>query len=94
MKENGEVLGEIMQIQDSGKTLDLAKKGDKVAISVKGNFMVGRQVKEGETLMVSVGDNDIFLLKEKFSDKISKEELDLLDKILKIRWKDSLLGPS
>jgi translation initiation factor 5B len=94
MKENGEVLGEIMQIQDSGKTLDLAKKGDKVAISVKGNFMVGRQVKEGETLMVSVGDNDIFLLREKFSDKISKEELDLLDKILKIRWKDSLLGPS
>jgi len=94
MKENGEVLGEIMQIQDSGKTLDLAKKGDKVAISVKGNFMVGRQVKEGETLMVSVGDNDIFLLREKFSDKISKEELDLLDRILKIRWKDSLLGPS
>jgi len=92
MKENGEVLGEIMQIQDSGKTLDLAKKGDKVAISVKGNFMVGRQVKEGETLLVSVGDNDIFLLKEKFNDKISKEELDLLDKILKIRWKDSPLG--
>ncbi len=94
MKENGEVLGEIMQIQDSGKTIDLAKKGDKVAISMKGNFMVGRQVKEGDTLMVSVPDNDIFLLKEKFSDKISKEELDLLDKILKIRWKDSPLGTS
>ncbi len=91
MKENGEVIGEIMQIQDSGKTIDLAKKGDKVAISVKGNFMVGRQVKEGESLIVSVGDNDIFLLKDKFRDRVSKEELDLLDKILKIRWKDSLI---
>lgn len=89
MKENGEILGEIMQIQESGKNLDVAKKGDKVAISVKGNFMVGRQVKEGETLLVSVSDNDIFLLKEKFNDKISKEELDLLDRILKIRWRDS-----
>ncbi|MCX8181601.1 MAG: translation initiation factor IF-2 [Candidatus Methanomethyliaceae archaeon] len=92
MKENGEVLGEIMQIQDSGKNLEFAKKGDKVAISVKGNFMVGRQVKEGETMLVSVSDNDIFLLKEKFSDKISKEELDILDKILKIRWRDSPIG--
>lgn len=92
MKENGEVLGEIMQIQESGKNLDVAKKGDKVAISVKGNFMVGRQVKEGETLLVSVSDNDIFLLKEKFNDKISKEELDLLDRILKIRWRDSSIG--
>lgn len=92
MKENGEVLGEIMQIQDSGKNLDLAKKGDKVAISVKGDFMVGRQVKEGERLLVSVGDNDIFLLKEKFGDKISKEEHDLLDRILKIRRRESPLG--
>lgn len=92
MKENGEILGEIMQIQDRGKTLDLAKKGDKVAISVKGNFMVGRQVKEGENLLVSVSDNDIFLLKEKFSDRISKDELDLLDKIMKIRWRDSPLS--
>lgn len=92
MKDNGEILGEIMQIQESGKNLDLAKKGDKVAISVKGNFMVGRQVKEGETLLVSVSDNDIFLLKEKFNDKISKEELDLLDRILKIRWRDSSIG--
>lgn len=54
--------------------------------------MVGRQVKEGETLLVSVSDNDIFLLKEKFNDKISKEELDLLDRILKIRWRDSSIG--
>ncbi|MEM3364804.1 MAG: translation initiation factor IF-2 [Candidatus Methanomethyliaceae archaeon] len=92
MKDNGEILGEIMQIQESGKNLDVAKKGDKVAISVKGNFMVGRQVKEGETLLVSVSDNDIFLLKEKFNDKISKEELDLLDRILKIRWRDSSIG--
>ncbi|MEM0101012.1 MAG: translation initiation factor IF-2 [Candidatus Methanomethylicaceae archaeon] len=85
MKENGEIIGEIMQIQDRGNNIDLAKKGDKVAISVKGDFIVGRQVKEGELLYVAVSDNDIFLLKEKFKDKLSQEELELLDKILKLR---------
>ncbi|MGQ9759114.1 MAG: translation initiation factor IF-2 [Candidatus Methanomethylicaceae archaeon] len=94
MKESGELIGEIMQIQDSGKTIDLAKRGGKVAISVKGNITVGRQVKEGESLLVMLNDNDIFLLKEKFRDKISKEELDLLEKIIKIRWKTFSLSTS
>ncbi|MCS7097608.1 MAG: translation initiation factor IF-2 [Candidatus Methanomethyliaceae archaeon] len=84
MKENGEIIGEILQIQDRGINIEMAKRGDKVAISVKGDFIVGRQVKEGEILYVAVGENDIFLLKEKFKDRLSQEELELLDKILKI----------
>jgi translation initiation factor 5B len=84
MKENGEIIGEIMQIQEHGNNLSEARKGAKVAISVKGNFTVGRQVKEGDILYVYVSDNDIFLLKEKFKDRLSQEELELLDKILKM----------
>ncbi|MCX8169566.1 MAG: intein-containing translation initiation factor IF-2, partial [Candidatus Methanomethyliaceae archaeon] len=84
MKENGEIIGEILQIQDRGINIEMAKKGDKVAISVKGDFIVGRQVKEGDILYVAVSENDIFLLKEKFKDRLSQEELELLDKILKI----------
>jgi translation initiation factor 5B len=84
MKENGEIIGEIMQIQEHGNNLSEARKGAKVAISVKGNFTVGRQVKEGDILYVYVSDNDIFLLKEKFKDRLSQEELELLDKILRM----------
>jgi translation initiation factor 5B len=91
MKENGEIVGEIMQIQEHGNNLSEAKKGDRVAISVKGDFMVGRQVKEGEILYVYVSDNDIFLLKEKFRDRLSQEELELLDKILKMRLSNEII---
>jgi translation initiation factor 5B len=91
MKENGEIIGEIMQIQEHGNNLSEAKKGDRVAISVKGDFMVGRQVKEGEILYVYVSDNDIFLLKEKFRDRLSQEELELLDKILKMRLSNEII---
>ncbi|MDD1764793.1 MAG: translation initiation factor IF-2 [Candidatus Methanomethyliaceae archaeon] len=91
MKQDGEILGGIMQIQDGGKTISQAKKGDKIAISVKGNFTVGRQVQEGETLLVSIPDDDILLLKEKYKSELSEEELAVIEKVLRIRWKDSPL---
>lgn len=91
MKENGELLGSIMQIQDSGKNLHEAKKGDKVAISMKGDFMVGRHVQEGESLLVSLPDNDLFLLKEKYKDRLSADEIAVIEKIMRIRWKSSSL---
>ncbi len=89
MKENGEVLGSIMQIQDSGKNLHEAKRGDKIAISMKGDFMVGRQVQEGENLLVSIPDNDLFILREKYKDRLGEDELGIIDKIMRIKWKSS-----
>ncbi|MEN3036100.1 MAG: translation initiation factor IF-2 [Candidatus Methanosuratincola petrocarbonis] len=89
MKENGEVLGSIMQIQDSGKNLHEAKRGDKIAISMKGDFMVGRQVQEGENLLVSIPDNDLFILREKYRDRLGEDELGIIDKIMRIKWKSS-----
>jgi translation initiation factor 5B len=91
MKKDGEVLGGILQIQDGGKTVSQAKKGEKIAISVKGNFTVGRQVQEGETLLVSIPDDDILLLKEKYKSELCEEELAVIEKVLRIRWKDSPL---
>ncbi len=88
MKANGEALGTIMQIQDSGKTVQAAKKGEQVAVSVKGDFTVGRQVQEGETLLVQIPDNDAYLLREKYKGELSEEELAAIERIQRIRWKD------
>jgi translation initiation factor 5B len=85
MKNNGEIIGSIMQIQDEGKNLDLAQKGEKIAISVKGDFTVGRQIVEGDTLVVPIPDDDIFLLKTKYRSKLSEDEIALVDKILGMR---------
>ncbi|MBM5805395.1 MAG: translation initiation factor IF-2 [Candidatus Verstraetearchaeota archaeon] len=91
MKQDGEILGGIMQIQDGGKTIPQAKKGEKIAVSIKGNFTVGRQVQEGDTLLVSIPDEDIILLKEKYRSELGEDELAVIEKVLRIRWKDSLL---
>ncbi len=88
MKEDGSTLGTIMQIQDSGKTLEQAKRGEKIAVSIKGDFTVGRQVLEGDTLLVKIPDDDIFLLKSKFAKELSEEELALLDKVYHLQSKD------
>ncbi|MGA2574163.1 MAG: translation initiation factor IF-2 [Candidatus Methanomethylicaceae archaeon] len=91
MRKDGEILGSIMQIQDAGKNLDSAKRGDKIAISIKGDITVGRQVQEGDILTVYMPDDDIFLLKGKFQSEMSEEELKVIDKVIRLRYKDGQL---
>lgn len=87
MKANLERIGSIKEIQDSGKTLQEAKRGDKIAVSLKSDITLGRQVVEGESLYVSIPDNDLFLLKEKYSNNIGEDELAIIEKITTIKWK-------
>ncbi len=87
MKANLERIGSIKEIQDSGKTLQEAKRGDKIAVSLKSDITLGRQVVEGESLYVSIPDNDLFLLKEKYSNNIGEDELAIIEKITAIKWK-------
>jgi hypothetical protein len=84
-----EQIGSIKEIQDNGKNLQEAKRGDKIAISLKSDITLGRQVVEGEPLYVSIPDNDIFLLKEKYKDKLGEDELAIIEKITAIKWKRS-----
>jgi translation initiation factor 5B len=91
IKADGTPLGTIMQIQDAGKTLEVAKKSEKIAISMKGDFTIGRQVQEGDTLLVRIPDNDIFLLKSKFAKEFTEEELALMDKVYHLLSKDLVL---
>jgi translation initiation factor 5B len=91
IKADGTPLGTIMQIQDAGKTLEVAKKSEKIAISMKGDFTIGRQVQEGDTLLVRIPDNDIFLLKNKFAKEFTEEELALMDKVYHLLSKDLVL---
>ena len=78
-------IGEIMQIQDQGKPIPEATKGMEVAISIRGNIMVGRQVKEGDELFVDVPEDHIEELLSKYSDLLSEEEKEILNQIRKLR---------
>ncbi|RLF24404.1 MAG: translation initiation factor IF-2 [Thermoprotei archaeon] len=80
-------IGEIMQIQDKGKPISEAVKGMEVAISIKGNIIVGRQIKEGDVLYVDVPEEHMFTMIEKYRDLLSDEEKQVLKEIRELRRK-------
>ena len=86
MNKNGNIIGRIREIQDNGITLQEAKKGDKVAISID-DITFGRQVKEDDILYTHVNDESERLLRQKFSDLLNNEERELLNVISEIKQK-------
>ncbi len=84
MDENNRKVGKINDIQDNGVSLQEAKVGESVAISVDG-AVFGRGVKENATLYVMVDDESDRLLRTKFGNMLSAEEKLLLDRIVEIR---------
>ncbi len=84
MNAEGKELGRIEQIQDKGKNLEAAKIGEKVAISVSGPTL-GRQIKENDTLYTYPRSHEVKLLRGKFLNALSQDDLQALDEVVKIR---------
>ncbi len=85
MRGDGKRIGTVMQIQDKGKNIQEARKGMEVAISIEGNLMVGRQIKEGDELYVDVPEEHAITLMTQFKDQLIEDEIALLKEILKIK---------
>jgi len=77
----GKRVGEIMQIQQHGKPLKEAYAGSAVAISIRGNVTVGRQIREGDLLYVDVPLDHINLLLSKFKSELSEDEIEVLKEL-------------
>ena len=73
----GKIVGEIKEIQSEGDNVKEAKKNDRVAVSVK-DAVVGKDIKEGDTLDVLLGHEDLEILK-KIKDKLRPDERELLE---------------
>ncbi len=87
MREDGRKLGHVMQIQERGQTLKEARAGMQVAISIRGNIMIGRHVDEGDIMYTDVPESHARLLLTKFKGELSNDELMVLDEIIKIKRK-------
>jgi translation initiation factor 5B len=83
MSKEGQELGVVEQIQDSGKALAEAKQGDKVAVSVNGPTL-GRQVKENDTLYTLPRSHEARLLRKKLLGSMTEDERQALDEIIEI----------
>ncbi|RLE78097.1 MAG: translation initiation factor IF-2 [Thermoprotei archaeon] len=77
----GRRVGEVMQIQQHGKPLKEAEAGRAVAISIRGNVVVGRHIKEGDLLYVDVPLDHINLLLTKFKSELTDDEIEVLKEL-------------
>ncbi|MEM3638303.1 MAG: translation initiation factor IF-2 [Conexivisphaerales archaeon] len=86
MNSSGEEVGQVQQIQSEGQEVSEAGQGLKVAISMK-EPVVGRQIKEGETLYTLPESDEARTLLQRFYDMLSEEERSVLNEIIQVRRK-------
>ncbi len=84
MDEHGEIVGKVKEVQDNGISLQEAKKGSSVAISMDG-VTFGRQVRENDTLYTFMNDENERALRYKFDNLLDDESKDLLERISQIK---------
>jgi translation initiation factor 5B len=92
MNKSGKKIGTIHQLQDQGKTMVSAKKGQEVACSVQ-NITVGRQIKEEDVFYTLPPPDDAKQYLKKFKNNLSSEEIQVLNEIVEIiRVKNPIYG--
>ncbi|HEU4445975.1 MAG TPA: translation initiation factor IF-2 [Nitrososphaeraceae archaeon] len=84
LNEEGKKIGAIHQIQENGKPIEEAGKGEQVAVSIK-EISVGRQVNEGDIFYTDLGSKEAKLLLERFYYRLAQEEKDILNRIVSIK---------
>ncbi|MBC8500517.1 MAG: translation initiation factor IF-2 [Nanoarchaeota archaeon] len=82
-------LSEIKSIQSEGENLQKAEKGKQVAISIP-KVMAGRHINEGDILYSDIPEDDFRKIK-KFTNFLTKDEINVLKKIAEIKRKDNLV---
>ena len=92
INQEGKKIGVIHQIQQSGKTIEEATKGMQVALSIRGPT-IGRQINEGDTLYTDLNGRQAKLLNERFMQRLTDEEKEVLNYIVTLKRKgDELFG--
>ncbi len=84
---NGREIGRIMAIKDNDKSLDIVRTGSKVAISIEGRIMIGRQVDEGDVVYTNVPFDHAMKLLTEFRKFISDDEVLVLKEIAELKRK-------
>ena len=82
----GEGVGRITQIQDSGEAIPSANEGKEVAVSMP-QPIVGRHIKERDVLLVNVPEKHAKLLREKYSARLTASALEALRELTEMKRK-------
>jgi translation initiation factor 5B len=83
VKDDGRNVGEIMQIQNKGKAVSEANIGLQVAVSLS-KSVVGRHIHEGDVFYVRVPEAHAKVLLAKFQNRLTPEEVEVLNEFIEI----------
>ncbi len=85
MKQDGRPIGNVKSIRTGEQSLQEAKQGDEVAISID-DVTIGRQIKEGDILYSDLNEKEAKLLRE---ENLSIDEKIVLEEISNIKRKEN-----
>ncbi|MGC8566547.1 MAG: translation initiation factor IF-2 [Caldisphaera sp.] len=85
INEKGKEVGKIMAIKDREKSLNLARTGMSIAVSIEGKILVGRHISEGDIIYTDVPSDHALKLLTEFKSIISDEEILILKEISEIK---------
>lgn len=87
INEEGKKVGTVHQIQESGKSMEEAKAGMQVAVSLK-EPTIGRQINEGDFFYTDLHSRQAKLLSEKFLHRLNDAEKEILDFVIGLKRKE------
>ncbi len=90
INQEGEKIGRISQIQDSGNAIPRADEGKEVAVAMP-QPIVGRHIKERDLLYVDIPEKDAKLLRTKFADRLSESAQEALKELVELKRKTDIL---
>ena len=88
IRGDGARVGKVEGMQDKGKNLKSASKGQKVAMSIK-DAIFGKDFDEGDVLYVDIPENHYKILVSELKNKLTEDEFEILNEIMDIKRKDN-----
>ncbi len=87
--EEGVRVGRVREIQLESKNIEKATEGMEVAVSMEG-VVIGRNVKEGDTLYVDIPEEDAKMIEEKLKDNLTSSEIETFKEFVELRRQKDL----
>jgi translation initiation factor 5B len=88
IRGDGARVGKVEGMQDKGKNLKSASKGQKVAMSIK-DAIFGKDFDEGDVLYVDIPENHYKILESELKGKLTEDEYETLNEIVDIKRKEN-----
>ena len=90
INQEGEKIGRISQIQESGEAISKAEEGKEIAVAMP-QPIVGRHIKEGDLLYVDIPEKDAKLLRTKFANRLTENAHEALNELIELKRRHDIL---